>query len=78
MTIPVPPIACPLAGTSVPSFAYRPCPAASADPFVVILASADSFLTLTLRSLVPSPFLTWTWENLVMRLSSRVFSSGTA
>jgi len=40
MAIPVPTIACPLAGTSVPSFAYRLCPAALADPFVGTLVSA--------------------------------------
>jgi len=78
MAIPVPTIACHLAGTSVPSLAYRSCPAAPADPFVGTLASADTFLTLTLWSLAGRPFLAWTLETLVMRSSSRAFSLGTA
>src|ERR1700712_2842825 len=73
MAIPVPMIACPLAGISVPWFAYRSCPAALIDPLVGTLASLDNFLTLTLWS-----SLAWTLENLVMRFSSRAFSSGTA
>src|ERR1700704_2126168 len=73
MAIPVPTIACPLAGISVPSLAYRSCPAALIDPLVGTLASVDNFLTLTLWS-----FLAWTLENLVMRFSSRASSSGTA
>jgi len=84
MAIPVPTIACPLAGTLVPSLAYRSCPAALAVPFIGTLASADSFLSLTLWSLavgpllVVGPFFTWTLENRVMRFASRAFSSGTA
>src|SRR6195952_3311868 len=73
MAIPVPTIACPLAGISVPSLAYRSCPAALIDPLVGTLASLDNFLTLTLWS-----FLAWTLENLVMRFSSRASSSGIA
>src|ERR1700712_2943828 len=72
MAIPVPMIACPLAGISVPSFAYRSCPAALINPLVGTLASLDNFLTLTLWS-----FLAWTLENLVMRFSSRASASGT-
>src|ERR1700712_4060691 len=73
MAIPVPMIAYPLAGISVPSFAYRSCPAALLDPFVGTLASLETFLTLTLWS-----FLAWTLENLVMRFSSRASVSGIA
>src|ERR1700712_44393 len=73
MAIPVPTIACPLAGISVPSFAYRSCPAALIDPLVGTLASLDNILTLTLWSL-----LAWISENLVMRFSSRASSSGIA
>src|ERR1700712_687189 len=73
MAIPVPITACPLAGISVPSSAYRSCPAALIDPLVGTLASFDNFLTLTFWS-----FLAWTLENLVMRFSSRASSSGTA
>src|ERR1700712_2554154 len=73
MAIPVPTIACPLAGISVPSFAYRSCPAALIDPFVGTLASLDNCLTLSLWS-----SLAWTLENMVMRFSSRASASGTA
>src|ERR1700712_833829 len=73
MAIPVPTIACPLAGISVPSFAYWSCPAALVDPLVGTLASLDNFFTLTLWS-----FLAWTLENLVIRFSSRTSASGTA
>jgi len=78
IAIPVPTIACLLAGTSVLSIAYRSCPAALAYPFVGTLASHDSFLTLTLWSLAIGPFLAWTLENLIMRFSSRASSSGIA
>src|ERR1700761_3833001 len=73
MAIPGPMTACSLAGNSVSSFAYRSCPAALSDLFVGILAVGDNFLTLTLWSLSASIF-----ENLVMRFSSRAFSSGIA
>ena len=73
MAIPVPTTACSLAGISVPSFAYRSCPAALSDPFVGTLAVGDNFLTLTLWS-----FLACISENLVMRFSSRAFASGIA
>src|ERR1700760_4273957 len=73
MAIPVPMTACSLAGISVPSFAYRSCPAALSDPFVGTLAIGNSFLTLTLWSLLPCIS-----ENLVIRFSFRAFSSGIA
>ena len=73
MAIPVPTISCPLTGISVPSFAYRSCPAALSDPLVGTLAVGINFLTLTLWSL-----LACISENLVMRFSSRAFSSGIA
>jgi len=78
MAIPVPTIVCPLAETSVSSFAYRSCPTPSATPFVDTLTSAESFLTLALWSLTLWPSLAWTLENLVIRFSSRASSSGTA
>jgi len=78
MAIPVPTIACPLAGTSVPSLAYRSCPATLAVPFIGSRASVASFLTVILGSLAIGPFLDWILENLVIRFSSRTFSSGTA
>ena len=71
MAIPVPTTACSLVGISVPSFAYRLCPAALSDPLVGTLAVGDNFLTLTLWS--SSACIS---ENLVMRFSSRAFSSG--
>ena len=73
MAIPIPITACSLAGISVPSFAYRSCPAALSDPLVGTLAVGDNFLTLTLWFL-----LACISENLVIRFSSRAFSSGIA
>src|ERR1700761_7128073 len=73
MAIPVPITACSLAGISVPSFAHRLCPVALSDPLVGTLAIGNSFLTLTLWSL-----LAGISENFVIRFSFRAFASGIA
>jgi len=76
MAIPVETTSCPLAGNFVSAFVYMLCPATFADPLVGILASADSFLTLTIWSLVLWPFLDGILENLVVKVPSRTSASG--
>ena len=70
IAIPVPIIACPLAGMSLASWAYRSFPAAPCEPLVGFLAA--EFILLT-RSLCSYACIS---ENLVIRFSSLALASG--